>query len=188
MRNFTSPAKTNVDFVRSKKFSGKSTHVKTKTNVMTTRPQGGQSMSTRKCEFCGRSYHPRATCPAREASCFKCRRVGHFGAVCRASKSVDTVIEHAEEDVSFLGEVKRGKGQPWTSTISLQVKESKRRTDICFKLDTGADATVISGSDYRRADSPAIEKTSMTLVGADDRVLPAKGKFVDRLSRGGRRT
>ena len=25
----------------------------------------------------------------------------------------------------------------------------------------------------------------MTLVGADDRVLPAKGKFVDRLSRGG---
>ena len=84
--------------------------------------------------------------------------------------------------MSFLVEVTKGKGQPWSSIPSMQVKESKRRTDVCFKLDTGADAIVISANNNRRTGSPALEATSMTLVGADDCVLPAQGKFIGRLS------
>ncbi|XP_049521582.1 uncharacterized protein LOC125944700 [Dermacentor silvarum] len=38
------------------------------------RPQG--------CQFCGRSSHPRARCPARSARCDHCGIKGHFAVVC----------------------------------------------------------------------------------------------------------
>ena len=53
------------------------------------------------------------------------------------------------------------------------------RAEVCFKLDTGADVTVISQSDYRRAVS------TKRLVGANDNVLQPLGMFIGRLSQGG---
>ena len=38
----------------------------------------------RKCYFCGRRYHRRADCPAKEVSCHLCEKVGHFSHVCRS--------------------------------------------------------------------------------------------------------
>lgn len=39
----------------------------------------------RKCFFCGASaIHPRKDCPARDATCVKCNRKGHYGKVCRS--------------------------------------------------------------------------------------------------------
>lgn len=184
LRNFASSStRTSVDFVKSKK------KVSGGTRQKTNRPQGGQTQATttktsRKCEFCGRSSHQRAVCPAREATCFRCHRSGHFSTVCRSSKAVDTVSRDDEEGYSFLGEVTKG-DQPWSSTISLEVMKTKQRVDVCFKLDTGADVTVISAADYRRAGSPSLEMTSKTLVGANDMVLKAQGKFVGKLSRDG---
>lgn len=50
----------------------------------------------RKCFFCGGLCHPRSTCPAREATCNKCLKKGHFAPVCKSSKplsgSVATVF------------------------------------------------------------------------------------------------
>ena len=45
-----------------------------------------------RCYFCGYSKHPRAKCPARDASCHKCQKKGHFSKVCRASGAMK---EHA---------------------------------------------------------------------------------------------
>ena len=59
------------------------------------------------------------------------------------------------------------------------------RADICFKLDTEADVTVISQSDYRRAGSPSLDASTKRRVGANDNVLQALGKFNGRLSHGG---
>lgn len=41
----------------------------------------------RKCFFCGGLCHPRSTCPAREATCNKCFKKGHFARVCRSKPS-----------------------------------------------------------------------------------------------------
>ena len=41
--------------------------------------QGGQ-----KCFFCGYQRHPHSKCPARDATCSKCRKKGHFQKVCRS--------------------------------------------------------------------------------------------------------
>ena len=50
---------------------------------------------------------------------------------------------------------------------------------------SGADVTVISQSDYRRAGSPYLNASTKRLVGANDNVLQALGKFNGRLSQGG---
>ena len=70
MRNFL-PQATNVDFVKAKRQS-KSHPTKPK---MAVKPQSTKC----KCNFCGRSpAHQKAMCPAREATCFNCRKVGHL--------------------------------------------------------------------------------------------------------------
>ena len=40
-----------------------------------------------RCYFCGFARHPRTKCPAREATCHKCQKKGHFAKVCKASKT-----------------------------------------------------------------------------------------------------
>ena len=180
MRNLSSP-KTNVDFVRTKK-SFKPPPPPKQRGAM--KPQSSQATVTRKYDFCGRSAHQKAVCPAREATCFKCRKVGHFGVVCRSTRSVDVVGKRAEPDVAFIGEVKKG-DQPWTSTVIMEVMGTRHRTGVCLKLDTGADVTVISAGDYRRAGSPRLEGAAKTLVGADNCALHTKGKFTGKLSRDG---
>ena len=46
---------------------------------------------TRKCYFCGNNIHNRQNCPARDCTCNKCGKIGHFAKVCQSkSKSSQT--------------------------------------------------------------------------------------------------
>ena len=40
-----------------------------------------------KCFFCGYARHPRSRCPAREAECKGCGKVGHYQKVCKSTKA-----------------------------------------------------------------------------------------------------
>ena len=174
MRNFL-PKATNVDFVKAKRQS-KSHPTKPK---MAVKPQSTKG----KCNFCGRSpAYQKVICPAREATCFNWRKVGHFGVVCRSTKSVDAISKHPDPEVAFLVEVTKD-DDPWTSTVAMEAMGTQCRADICFKLDTGADVTVLSQSDYRRVGSPSLDASTKRL--ANDNVLQALGKFNGRLSQGG---
>ena len=68
---------------------------------------------------------------------------------------------------------------PWRQ-LGLNVGQT-----LCFKLDTGADVTVIFQIDYRRAGSPSLDASTKMLAGANDNVLRALGKFNGRLSQDG---
>ena len=90
-----SEAKT-VDFVKAKR---QPKYYPTK-SMISAKPQS----TNRKCNFCGRSHvHKRAMCPAREATCFNCRKVGHFGVVCRSTRSVDAMLKKPDPEVAFPG-------------------------------------------------------------------------------------
>ena len=68
-----------------------------------------------KCKWCGsQQQHDRNRCPARQATCHHCNKVGHFRSVCRSTASGPEIkpprskqnAAHCVGDV-FLGEIKR---------------------------------------------------------------------------------
>ena len=105
---------------------------------------------TRQCGRCGKPFHPLHQCPAREAVCRKCFKKGHFQHTCR-SKSV-AMISANDADYEFLGAVTSSQvdatstgGKPWVVYLHLSNHLMK------FKIDSGADVTVITEADYLEA-------------------------------------
>ena len=94
-------------------------------------------------------------CPARDAACFKRKNVGHFSAMCRSVKTVETVVTHTHSDVAFLGDMDQG-DQPWLAKVDLQAIEIRTLTGIKFKLDTETDKTVISEENYKNVGKPKL--------------------------------
>lgn len=41
---------------------------------------------TEKCYFCGENRHPRTSCPAKNATCKKCNKKGHYQRVCKSKQ------------------------------------------------------------------------------------------------------
>ena len=42
----------------------------------------------KSCGRCGKEAHPREKCPARDQTCHKCQKKGHFGAMCRTKNII----------------------------------------------------------------------------------------------------
>ena len=53
-----------------------------------------------KCDRCGYNTHkPQEKCPARNESCKKCRKIGHFAQVCRSRRrNVNLLAEDSSEE------------------------------------------------------------------------------------------
>jgi hypothetical protein len=56
--------------------------------------RGNLNTASSACYFCGRSRHPRSKCPAKDATCNKCSKTGHFSKVCRSTKMVTAAANH----------------------------------------------------------------------------------------------
>ena len=61
------------------------------------------STPQRRCGYCGKEFHPRHKCPAREVTCSSRPNKGHYPAVCRSAKRHKhlprkTVQEPSEEE------------------------------------------------------------------------------------------
>ena len=94
------------------------------------------------CYKCGRApSHNWKDCPAKEAECRKCRKRGHFAAVCKSRQPVHEMAEDEElcQDSLFLGEVKSD-STGWYSDVKLN------GSVVSFKLDTGAAVTAITAN------------------------------------------
>ena len=107
-------------------------------------PNKESSKPTSSCGWCGRERHHHQVCPAKDATCNKCKKRGHFQTVCRSSASPTKKICELEEgeeqeegdEVLFLGEVQTT-GGGWTAQLGINGQNTR------FKLDTGAAVTVI---------------------------------------------
>ena len=51
-----------------------------------------------KCYFCGLARHPRSRCPAKEAECHKCKKIGHYGKVCRSNPVNNKTVAHVSRN------------------------------------------------------------------------------------------
>ena len=140
---------------------------------------GGRSKSAtpparHQCKRCGRYHAKKAHCPARQARCSKCNRKGHFGARC-FSKTIETV-DSESRDGAYVFPVNVSKRITWSSKISVGGKE------LTFKLDTGAEVTVITEEAHRMLEMPKLQKPSKALYGPTSTALRTLGQFTSTLS------
>ena len=131
----------------------------------------------KKCFNCGGKFHRRQECPARNATCFKCQQKGHFRSVCRSS-SVNYVEDDQEEEYSeaFLGIIdSNDPKQKWKLVVKIG------QTAVEFKIDTGADVTVIPTSVYNQSGLDSIISTKKKLFGPGQIELNVVGRLTTTL-------
>ena len=125
------------------------------------------------CYRCGRDRHNRSDCPAKSARCRKCSKLGHFAVVCRSAGQIHWTREEEEDlsDESYLGCVIGEVSDPWKVPIQLE-----GIPELDFKLDTGADVTVIPEKMIPKGKRP-LERTKKKLYGPGKKEITVLGKF-----------
>ncbi|XP_048759371.2 uncharacterized protein K02A2.6-like [Ostrea edulis] len=128
------------------------------------------------CGRCGNSTaHPRDKCPARDAKCHKCGIKGHFAKACRKANIAEVDRSPGDRSEWFLGSVDSKRGDPWMTNIKI------RGHTVKFKIDTGADVTVIPESEYKQIKGIKLLHVNRSLHGPGNTKLNVLGKFLCEL-------
>ncbi|XP_029192721.2 uncharacterized protein LOC114959009 [Acropora millepora] len=136
------------------------------------------------CYKCGaQPSHPPNRCPAKNVTCSACKKKGHFAKVCKSSKRVQSVDEDSSEDdvsVMTIGEAVNmvENNSKWKTNVLI------RNHNVKFKIDTGADVTVIPEDIFRRFKLGRLQSTSKKLCGADQKGLCVMGEIREKLTLG----
>ena len=97
----------------------------------------------RLCYFCGRKpSHDRSTCPARNSTCSKCRKKGHFARVCRSSSLRPETTSTAVSTSEFLFAASNTTFPLKLHSSSLNI--SINDTQIRALVDTGSTENFVS--------------------------------------------
>ena len=139
------------------------------------------STCAKVCPRCLGDMHPKKNCPAvfKNSKCAKCSKTGHWA---RACKSVN-VNEVAPSDLDFfMGEVIDIETVHSCTVGSWKAKVGVQGKEISFKIDTGADVTVLSPKIYMKLSSaPKLRPTKKILRGPCKQKLVCKGVFTAQL-------
>ena len=83
----------------------------------------------RKCYFCGYDYHKRDVCPARNLTCNKCGKLGHFMKVCKSKSK--TLAFSTPTSASICAHC--------PATLSLAtVRITAQNKELCALIDSGS--------------------------------------------------
>lgn len=140
------------------------------------------------CRYCGRKHGNSVQCLARRVKCYKCGFLGHYARVCKARN-----VAALQDD----GELKACDGLRESLLCNLSIDEVRNHNSwfedvlvhgvkINFKLDSGAEASVLSLRAFREAgfDVNMLKKNNCTLREVSKTKLPVVGYFEPVLSHG----
>ena len=129
------------------------------------------------CSRCNRVHKQDETCPATGKRCSKCHKKGHFAAVCRSVREV-TSNSRGTDQHFFLGAVSSCDKfeEPWSVVLHVN------RKPVQFKIDTGADISVISVSTYQALPQRPKLKPSNAMLSSPGGMLKCKGQFTAEIS------
>ena len=106
------------------------------------------AVNAKTCYFCGGLKNARANTPAKQCSCFKCGRKGHFAKVCRSKETIPKCTATVVQDdpkVAVLSFTKHSDDE------NVNVFVLVNDTLVNNLLDTGAKQNHISTDFQRRA-------------------------------------
>jgi hypothetical protein len=155
----------------------------------------GEGKSSKACGWCG-GGHPftkerKGTCPAFEATCKNCGKVGHYAKQCRASKSGDKKQKSGDKPsgqgnsgsktnvVRILNSVSRGLGNRPTPliTMTFQDEHGNHGFDHDILPDTGATRTIISHDLVKKSGITTMRKTDELLYDASKNRMKVEGRI-----------
>ena len=140
--------------------------------------RGGRHKTEQQAAKCGRcGYgHGSNPCPAHGQKCNRCHKKGHFKKMCRSQiqSGIQEVVpdRDSENETDYLlDSVIIEDSQPWT--VDLKIKD----TVVNFKIDTGADISVMSDKSYRQLKrKPELSQSEVRLTSPGGR-LTVRGEF-----------
>ncbi|XP_054871220.1 uncharacterized protein K02A2.6-like [Amphiprion ocellaris] len=101
-----------------------------------------KTTNEKSCYRCGKTpAHGKGQCPAKDVTCRSCGKRGHYSKVCKSVKSVHVIETEKCVTPMFLGSVDAG-SDPWYADLMI------RNHKVRFKIDTGADVSVIPAQMY----------------------------------------
>ncbi|XP_064475478.1 uncharacterized protein K02A2.6-like [Ornithodoros turicata] len=151
----------------------------------TPKPQA-QGKNATTCFRCGSPYHLANSqeCKARYKECFKCKKIGHFGAVCRGAKKQQ---RGATREVVTEGAHHEDYPSRTEPAILLEVQSSAKKAihitaeaggkDVTFLIDTGSSVSIISSVVYQStyAEKFTLQPASIELHDYSRKEIPVRG-------------
>lgn len=138
------------------------------------RQNSGNFHARDACFRCGKDHPKHVQCTARNAQCRNCHKMGHFAIVCRSATMNELTTSEQEDSHSeqFLGEI-----DTTDSTVPWTVKLTISGTPVTFKIDTGADTSVISEETYHKLRRPPQLASDNTAFNSPGGRLESLGLF-----------
>ena len=134
----------------------------------------------KQCTRCGKELHSRDKCPARDVTCHRCQKKGHYSTQCyskgTSTAPVSEVTSESHLDTAFLDTLTTGLETSWTIKLQLQ------RQMLTFKMDTGAEVTAISEESYKNLGKHQLTPPEKILYGPSRQPLQVIGQFIGEIS------
>ena len=124
------------------------------------------------CRYCGYE-HVRGKCPAYGQTCKRCGGKNHFQKKCQSKKvnsiQTDTAVAEGVNNL-FIGTIKKDQSGKKSWTESYKVSVANQTELVNFKVDTGAEANIITHAIVKRLGAQ-LEPTKSRLLGYDGSVI-----------------
>ncbi|CAK9295501.1 unnamed protein product [Gordionus sp. m RMFG-2023] len=121
-----------------------------------------------KCYKCGFIHNREVRCPATNAACNKCKKIGHF-AVCCKSKNLNYIRVSSSDSIHNIWKIQQNRENRANLTAEIN------GLDVEFDFDTGAQASLIGIDIWTSIGRPKIRPTS-PLTAYGDHPLDVKGE------------